>query len=113
MIDSLFPFPVKTNFRPFTIPAIALLKGISLADTGGECIGVRLYLNGKVNDTVTNADTAANLRVVWFGDAENQSHELQAGNYSHLIYCTDLAQIFVRGNGVENPHLQVWIYTRA
>jgi hypothetical protein len=109
MSDSFFPFEVETSFGVRDIPASATLEGVALGQ--GECVAVRLYLNQKVDDTATNTNRAANLLVIWFGDAQQQKHELQAGVFSHIIYCRDLQDVFVRGNGVANE-VQFWVYTK-
>lgn len=99
----------RTQFVTIKIPARANLTGIPISEKGGRCIGVRLYLNQKVLNTATNTDTAANLAVVWYGDAQKQQHELLRGIESKFIPCNDLSQVYVRGNGMQN-WVQVTIY---
>jgi len=110
MIESFFPFPVKVEFTSIPIPATALLQGVPLGQ--GKCVGVRLYLNSLVYNTQTNTAIANNLKQIYFGDNNEQRHELLAGNYSHIIYCEDLQDVFVRGNGIANQ-VQVWVYTQV
>lgn len=110
MTDNFFPFPVKVTIRSLFIPAGALAKGIPLGQ--GKCLAVRMYLNSLVNNTQTATATAANLRQIYYGDSDNQPIELIAGTYTHLLYCQDLQDIFVRCNGIANT-VQIIIYERV
>lgn len=111
--------PQRTQFAVVTIPATAVRNGLPLGN--GKCVGVELQLNTYVLDSTTAALTAANLSNIYYGDAQGQSFELAVGNNvvatgspspknnSGMIYCKDLSEVFVRGNGVLNQ-VQVKIY---
>jgi hypothetical protein len=97
----------KTQFATIKLPSTALAQGIPLGQ--GKCIGVILYVNSLVLNTATKTATANNLNQIYYGDNQKQFRELVAGQPSDILFCTDLEQIFIRGNGVEN-HVQVTIY---
>lgn len=101
---------IKTQFATVRIPATALKTGIPLGQ--GKCRGVVLHLNSLVLNTTTKVATADNLNQIYYGDERSQFRELIAGNSSDVIFCTDLQDVFVRGNGVEN-FVQVLIYLGA
>lgn len=98
---------LRTDFLTVTIPATALKRGLPIGD--GKCLAVVLYLNSLAHNTVTNTATAANLAQIYYGDARSQERELIRGQQSDIIFCKDLSEVYVRGNGVEN-HIQVLIY---
>lgn len=97
----------KTQFATVNIPAAANPQGLPLGQ--GKCIAVILYLNKLVLNTQTNTDTAADVAQVYYGDSQGQFRELLRGQSSDVIFCTDLEQVYVRGNGVANQ-IQVTIY---
>jgi hypothetical protein len=96
-----------TQFGTISVPATALLKGVKIGQ--GKCRAVVLYLNSLALNTTTNAATAAILAQVYYGDSRSQFRELIRGQQSDIIFCTDLSQVYVRGNGTANK-IQATIY---
>jgi hypothetical protein len=119
LLKTYLRIPQRTQFATVIIPASALLEGLPLGI--GKCVGVELQLNSYVLNTTTAAQVAVNLFNIYYGDSGSQAFELAIGNNvvatgspspqsnSGMIYCKDLSEIYVRGNGVATG-VQVKIY---
>lgn len=95
----------KTSFITKDLPA-SMSKGMQIGD--GKCKAVILRLNEYVlNDT---AGTQNAQRQIYYGDESNQRFELLRGKNSEIIFCTDLAQVYVRNPYNTVAYVEAIIY---
>ena len=102
---------VATDFATVTIPLTAVKSGMPIGI--GACKAVQLYINLYELNTDKLEEVDDNLQILYYGSANGQFRELIAGRISDLIFCEDLQDVYVRGNGIADNNIQVTIYLSA
>lgn len=96
---------VKTEFKTV---AVTETTDIGVPIGIGGCRAVRLYLNQYVRNSI-NATLAAQTQL-YYGDSDSQEMELLRGQWSKLILCTNLNQVFIRNPFSTTGNVQVMVY---